>query len=86
MAHVCFIALTLAGPSGDVWALCLSASCWNSFLRDMQMLMHEKNMCDPYNRERSGSVIECLTRDRGVAGSSLTGVTALWSLSKTHLS
>ena len=39
-----------------------------------------------FNRERSGSVVECLTRDRRVAGSSLTGVTALWSLSKTHLS
>ena len=39
-----------------------------------------------YNRERSGSVVECFTRDRGVAGSSLTNVTALWSLSKTHLS
>ena len=37
-------------------------------------------------RERSGSVVECLTRDREAAGSSLTGVTALWSLSKTHLS
>ena len=37
------------------------------------------------NRERSGSVVECLTRDRRAAGSSLTGVTALWSLSKTHL-
>ena len=36
--------------------------------------------------ERSGSVIECLTRDGGAAGLSLTGVTALWSLSKTHLS
>ena len=36
--------------------------------------------------ERSGSVVECLTRDRRDAGSSLTGVTALWSLSKTHLS
>ena len=36
--------------------------------------------------ERSGSVVECLTRDRGAAGSSLTGVNALWSLSKTHLS
>ena len=36
--------------------------------------------------ERSSSVEECLTGDRGVAGSSLTGVTALWSLSKTHLS
>ena len=39
-----------------------------------------------YNRERSGSVVEFLTRDRGAAGLSLTGVTALWSLSKTHLS
>ena len=30
-------------------------------------------------------MVECLTRDRGAAGSSLTGITALWSLSKTHL-
>ena len=36
-------------------------------------------------RERSGSVVECLTQDRRAVGSSLTGVTALWSLSKTHL-
>ena len=36
-------------------------------------------------RERSGSVVEYLTRDGRVAGSSLTGVTTLWSLSKTHL-
>ena len=35
------------------------------------------------SRERSGSVVECLTRDRRAAGSSLTGVTALWSLSKS---
>ena len=35
-------------------------------------------------RERSGSVVECLTRDRRAAGPSLTGVTALWFLSKTH--
>ena len=27
--------------------------------------------------ECSGSVVECLTRDRGAAGSSLTGITAL---------
>ena len=37
-------------------------------------------------RERSGSVVECLTQDRRAAGLSLTGFTALWSLSKTHLS
>ena len=28
-------------------------------------------------RERSGSVLECLTQDQGAAGSSLTGVTVL---------
>ena len=31
-------------------------------------------------------VIECLTQDQGAASSSLTSITALWSLSKTHLS
>ena len=36
-------------------------------------------------RECLGSVIECLTWDQGAAGSSLTGVTVLWSLSKKHL-
>ena len=37
--------------------------------------------------KRIGSlVVECLTQDREDSGSSLTGVTALWSLSKTHLS
>ena len=30
------------------------------------------------NRERSGSVVECLTRDLGAAGSSLTSVTVLY--------
>ena len=38
------------------------------------------------DREHSGSVVECLTRERRAAGSSLIGVTGLWSLSKTHLS
>ena len=28
-------------------------------------------------REHSGSVVKCLTQDRGAAGSSLTGVTVL---------
>ena len=37
-------------------------------------------------RERSDSMVEGLTRDRGVAGSSLNSVTDLWSLSTTHLS
>ena len=37
-------------------------------------------------RECSGSVVESLTRDRRAPDSSLTDVTALWSLSKTYLS
>ena len=37
-----------------------------------------------HSREGSGSVVECLTGDRRAAGSSLTGVTASWSLSETH--
>ena len=51
--------------------------CWNQVKYARTMITH---------RERSGSVVECLTRDRRAAGLSLTGVTALWSLSKTHLS
>ena len=35
------------------------------------------SICTFHMLERSGSVEECLTRDRGTAGSSLTGVTAL---------
>ena len=39
-----------------------------------------------YEGELSGSVVESSTRDQRAAGSSLTSITALWSLSKTHLS
>ena len=39
-----------------------------------------------HKREHSGLVVQCLTRDREAVGSSLIGVTALWSLSKTHIS
>ena len=36
-------------------------------------------------RDRSGSVVEYLTQDRRAAGSSLTGVTALWTLQDTFI-
>ena len=36
-----------------------------------------ENTCLQLEWERSGSVVECLTRDRRAVGSSLTGVTAL---------
>ena len=38
---------------------------------------YNKSIITDFFRERSGSVVECLTRDRGAGGSSLTGVTAL---------
>ena len=49
-------------------------------------ILYSESDFDQTLRERSGSVEECLTQDRGAAGLSLTGVTALWSLSRTHLS
>ena len=57
-----------------------------SVIKMMWMMIHEIFIYKTKSRERSGSVVECLTRDRRAAGSSLTGVTALWSLSKTHFS
>ena len=45
-----------------------------------------KNSSIKLTKRVGSSVVECLTRDREAVGSSLTGVTALWSLSKTHLS
>ena len=53
---------------------------------DLSLLCSNDHSMSLFSWERSGSVVECLTRDRRAAGSSLTGVTALWSLSKTHLS
>ena len=46
------------------------------------------SICIPLqlHKERSGSVVECLTWDPGAADSSLVGITVLWSLSKIHLS
>ena len=44
----------------------------------MLVLGAQPHMLKPTTfRERSGSVVECLTRDRGATGSSFTGVTAL---------
>ena len=46
----------------------------NSFFKSIQ---HIELQCTGYVWEPSGSVVECLTRDREAAGSSLTGITAL---------
>ena len=42
--------------------------------------LSEDNGYETVYREHSGSVVECLTGDQGAEGSSLTSVTALWSL------
>ena len=62
--------------TAPIGAVCSGSTLYASILNSSVML----------GEECSGSVVECLTGDRGAAGSSLTGVTELWSLSKTHLS
>ena len=39
--------------------------------------MYFKDQLDSNNAYMGSAVVECLTRDRGAPGSSLTGVTAL---------
>ena len=56
------------------------------FRQDQANVVETFNSTSILIRESSGSVVECLTQDRGAIGSSLTGVTALCSLSKAHLS
>ena len=58
-----------------------SAQNWTGFIVHFMLLYIYKLSCTSINyRERSGSVVECLTGDREAAGSSLIGITALWSL------
>ena len=49
----------------------------NVFTPKLQFLSVYCNVITFVLRERSGSAVECLTRDRRAAGSSLTGVTAM---------
>ena len=42
---------------------------------DLHVQQHLHDTCQAW--KRSGSVVKCLTRDRGTAGSSLTDVTVL---------
>ena len=58
----------------------------DSKFRDLYLIKCSYINCTQNIWGRSGSAVECLTPDKEAAGSSLTGVTALWSLSETHLS
>ena len=61
--------------------LCALQTVWTQLI--FQTLAYQTVWKSSWSQwERSGLVVECFTRDRGAAGSSLTGVTALWSLSK----
>ena len=62
-----------------------SGTC-TDFIPQTFVLFEIRYIQDQLYWEHSGSVVECLTRDRRVAGLSLTRVTALWSFSKAHLS
>ena len=60
---------THAWPSSETGRLNFSMCCYPS----PYVLCQQESL----NQERSGSVAECLTRDRGAAGPNFTGVTAL---------
>ena len=44
---------------------------------ELHKKLHYKRSGLYFTRGQSGSVVECLTRERGATGSSLTGVTVL---------
>ena len=65
-----------------LWASCFSVTTpgMSLYLKIIFLIYQQKHMLWVLKRnvrEGSGSVLECLTWDRGVAGSSLTGVTVL---------
>ena len=89
MAKVCktvirFVRIFLLQSLFTVLHTCVSImlKCFRTHFRTEPI---SDQLCsNTQTRERNGSVVECLTRDRGATGLSLTGVTALWSLSKTY--
>ena len=68
--------------SDFVWEVCIFVGENRNFDRTGSRVLivsvsKFSSFTNKQRRERSGSVVECLTRDRGAAGSSITGVTAL---------
>ena len=85
-AQTCDLQLSPHVGIVELWILHITP-VKETFDQSLMKILPVENLLNRHKiRERSGSVVECLTRDRRAAGSSLTGVTALWSLSKTHLS
>ena len=74
------------GHHAHVWYKAFKNLVWNQKANTLGSWYVTLWMCVLPCMMRGCAVVECLTRDQEAAGSSLTGVTALWSLSKTHLS
>ena len=70
----CIFVTFPCGILGQVWYLIVSFPIYQII-----KIYAFTEQFTPKYWERSCSVVECLTRDRGAAGSSLTGDTALWS-------
>ena len=78
-----------------IWfcTVCLCPTKRTLDLDGLNTHLYLKGECDVYQQfisnvkqNKGRAVVECLIRDRRAACFSLTAVTALWSLSKTHLS
>ena len=73
--------------TAPIGAVCSGFTLFASILNSSEMIGNYLKQTTSADRwEHSGSVVECLTRDLRATCSSLTSVTVLWSLSKTHLS
>ena len=69
----------MLGTINSLKSVVVDGNPMKSIRRDI-IMVRDKNALligGPAKRERSGLVVECLTRDPVAAGSSLTGVTAL---------
>ena len=55
-------------------------------MKGLNMTSTHKSIIVIQVHDKLHTVAQFLTQDWGTVGSSLTGITALWSLSKTHLS
>ena len=73
--RICYFALQDFDKNQNL--SCRSASPENSVWGHAFLVIEPSSNLPRVVRKPSGSVIECLTRDRGGAGSNITGVTAL---------
>ena len=76
--------LLINNPQNTTQTVCTDIQCKRTIHAQIKKVLSEG-----VQLVRGGPIfseVECRTRDREAADTSLTGVTALWSLGKTHLS